>query len=102
MTRFKIIYFFLKEILHEVEKLRIVHKIYKSDLSLGRIIDGIYSCFKCCFGVFRYYHSGTWPYQTTLNNKCIGCGVCTHKCQENAIELLRTGPRSVFIPVKKV
>ena len=33
---------------------------------------------------------------------CIGCGVCAHLCPEEAIHLERTGPRDVFIPMKKI
>ncbi len=35
-------------------------------------------------------------------DKCIGCGVCAHHCPEEAIQLVRIGPRHVFIPPKKV
>lgn len=126
-----------KVILREAEDLGLVHKIFKSDLDYGRTIDGLCSCCKCCCGIFRYYHNGTWPYMTVtsytaetdsdlctgcgicvekcpmenitlqddvavLDEKCIGCGLCASNCQENAIELLRTGPRSVFIPIQKL
>ena len=33
---------------------------------------------------------------------CIGCGVCAHHCPEEAIYLKRTGPRDVFVPMKKI
>jgi len=35
-------------------------------------------------------------------DKCIGCGVCAHLCPEGAIHLERTGPRDVFVPMKKI
>jgi ferredoxin len=35
-------------------------------------------------------------------NKCLGCGICAHFCPENAIHLKRTGPRDVFVPLKKI
>ena len=35
-------------------------------------------------------------------DKCIGCGVCAHHCPEEAITLERTGPRDVFVPMKKI
>ena len=124
-------------ILIEAEELGLVHKIFKSDLDYGRTIDGLWSCCKCCCGIFRYYHNGTWPYQAVtsyiaeidadlcsgcgicvekypmenitlqneiaeLDEKCIGCGLCAHNCQEDAIKLLRTGPRNVFIPIQKL
>jgi NAD-dependent dihydropyrimidine dehydrogenase PreA subunit len=33
---------------------------------------------------------------------CIGCGVCAHKCPEDAIHLRRTGPRHVIVPPKYI
>ena len=35
-------------------------------------------------------------------DKCIGCGVCAHLCPQDAIEILRTGPRDVFILPPKI
>jgi len=34
--------------------------------------------------------------------RCIGCGICAHHCPENAINLVRTGPRNVFVPPPKI
>jgi len=83
-----------KIILREAEELGLVHKIFNSDLNYGRTIDGICSCCKCCCGVFRYYHNGTWPYQTITSyiakvdsDLCSGCGVCVEKCPMENITL---------------
>ena len=35
-------------------------------------------------------------------DRCFGCGVCAQLCPENAIKLLRTGLREVFIPAPKL
>jgi ferredoxin len=35
-------------------------------------------------------------------DKCIGCGVCSYHCPENARNLKRTGLRKVFIPPPKI
>jgi len=34
--------------------------------------------------------------------KCLGCGICAQQCPENAIQLIHTGLRKVFIPAPKV
>ncbi|MHA1695443.1 MAG: 4Fe-4S binding protein [Candidatus Helarchaeota archaeon] len=31
------------------------------------------------------------------SKRCIGCGVCAHFCPEEAINIVRTGPREVFV-----
>ncbi|MHA1725025.1 MAG: 4Fe-4S binding protein [Promethearchaeota archaeon] len=35
-------------------------------------------------------------------NKCIGCGVCAYHCPNEAIQLIRTGPRDVFVLPPKI
>ncbi len=126
-----------KKVIREAENSGLVHKIFQSDLNFGRVIDGICSCCKCCCGVFRSFHAGTWPYHTktsytarinsktckgngicvekcpmeniilndkkiaVLQGKCIGCGICAHFCENNAIVMIKTKPRDVFIPIPK-
>jgi ferredoxin len=34
--------------------------------------------------------------------RCIGCGLCAHHCPEEAMSMVRTGPRSVFVPPPKI
>lgn len=126
-----------KRIIQEAEKSGLVHKIFESDLNVGRVIDGICSCCKCCCGIFRSFHDATWPYHTKtsyiarinrklckgsgicvekcpmknivlnengmamLQGKCIGCGICAHFCENDAIDMIHTKPRDVFIPIPK-
>jgi len=82
-----------KKIIREAENSGLVHKIFQSDLNVGRVIDGICSCCKCCCGVFRSFHDGTWPYHTKTSyiakinrKKCKGSGICIERCpMENII-----------------
>ena len=83
-----------KDILREAEKLGLVHKIFKSNLQFGRTIDGICSCCKCCCGMFRYHHEGTWPYMTLTSyianldkSICNGCEDCVERCPMNNISM---------------
>jgi Pyruvate/2-oxoacid:ferredoxin oxidoreductase delta subunit len=36
------------------------------------------------------------------NERCLGCGVCIHQCPEQAVKLLKTELRRVFIPPQKI
>lgn len=93
-----------KKILLKAQNYGLVHKIFESDLNYGRTITGICSCCKCCCGLFRYYHNGTWPYQTVTSyiakfdsELCNGCGVCVEKCPMENITL----KDNIAIPDKK-
>ena len=35
-------------------------------------------------------------------DRCIGCGICSHHCPEDAMQLIRTGPRDMFVPPPKI
>ena len=93
-----------KNILRKAQDYGLVHKIFESDLNYGRTITGICSCCKCCCGLFRYHHNGTWPYQTVTSyiskfdsELCNGCGVCVEKCPMENITL----KDNIAIPDKK-
>ncbi|MBU2513720.1 4Fe-4S binding protein [bacterium] len=39
---------------------------------------------------------------TVIEEECIGCGVCVHHCPDDAMTLLRSEMRQVFIPPKRI